>query len=737
MQQPNLFKRVLLGDSRFSKTHLRIFVIVFALVGVCIIARSFAVSPLSSISPLPSGLVLTPLDSTIKANWIPSSDRTVKWQVASVWTGDGNSANGSQLISSKVLSPTATAADMNGLRTGDTYTVKIQAIDSSGSLSDAVSATAATDPQSPMQNAAFFENFDAMPSGGDLDYNYFDVRTSDRIRPGDIHLDKVQAFVNERHFHTQLIGGEGGAAVLIRPRIPFDFTNRTGTIQFEVDTPGDLRVSGKWFEIVVSKDIVGDDFSLGHIDSGKFADSITFGFFRSGEGGLGCLETHPGKEAYCLNQPTIIVNIGGVQKEFQAPLDLTKSFFSPPNVRMPVVIKLSQTSAEMFLNGVSVAKATGFTLPFTKGNITFAHRSGYGTKVSTDTFTPQFPTLAFQLLHWETIQYDGPGGSFNPVVKTYVQPNCGTVVHYGRDYNAPVDNCPTFAPGGSVNLSIPDNLTQAKNARLIFNNNLNTGSGTAIISGHSVPITVTNHIDLEVPKNSTKQLDYVADVPLSWLHTGSNTIQLTYDNPAAKFTQVEMEVTFNQQRVLGNPPLNPSAQIGVTTPTFREERITSDPMQLTGTTYLYNGGTAAPVTYNASVITPKSTWLKITSPVTGTLTSPALGSRLTPLTFRVDYTHLNPITSSDGDIGVIKITGGVMPMYVAVIRQFFNQDARHPTVSSFPLITVFNKSAIPEYHGSSKQASTQPICAKESEIHSFSFNTVDIPQVTALDELAQ
>jgi hypothetical protein len=709
MRQPKLYKRVLFLDNRFSKTHLRIFVIVFALIGVSIIARSFAASPLPSVSPLPSGLVLTPLDSTIKANWIPSSDPAVKWQVASVWTGDGDPANGSQLISSKVLSPTATAADMNGLRTGDTYTVKIQTINSSDSLSDAVSATAATDPQSPMQNAAFFENFNAMPSGGDLDYNYFDVRTNDRLDSGGSHLDDTQAFVNERHFHTQLFGTQGQGAVLIRPRVPFDFTNRTGTIQFEVDIPGDLRATGKWWEVDVTKDVPGSQ--QGFQDTGGFTDSVTFGFFRDADPNNGnqalytCMQNNPGKEAYCLNQPVIIVNIGGVQQEFRAPLDLTKSFYSPSNVRMPVVIKLSQTSAELFLNGVSVVKASGFTLPFTKGNVLFMHRATYGTKITTNVTWPQFPIIGFQLLHWETIQYDGPAGSYNPVMKTYVQPNCGTVVHYSNDDKI-IDNCPSVSPGGSVTLNIPDSLSHTTHARLIFNNSLTSGSGTVSINGNSTPFVVTNHTDPQVA--NSLQTDYVADVPVSWLHTGSNTIQFQYSDSTAKFNQVELEATFNQQRVLGNPPLNPPVQIGVTIPTFREERITTDPMQLTSKTYLYNGGTATPVTYHASVITSDSTWLHVTSPTTGTLTSPALGGGLTPLTFSVDYTHLNPNTSLDGDIGVIKITGGVMPMYVVVIRQFFNQDARHPTVSSFPVTTIFNKSAIPDYHGSSEQASATP-----------------------------
>ena len=107
----------------------------------------------------PSNLTTLSLDSTIKANWTAPADPKVSWQVFSVWDQNGT------LISSKVLGNTATAADGNGLQTGAVYMIKVQSMDASGRLSKPVTATATTDAQAPMKNAAFFENFDDTPPG--------------------------------------------------------------------------------------------------------------------------------------------------------------------------------------------------------------------------------------------------------------------------------------------------------------------------------------------------------------------------------------------------------------------------------------------------------------------------------------------------------------------------------------------------------------------------------------------
>src|SRR6188768_3530897 len=76
----------------------------------------------------PTNLILTGLDSTIRANWTAPTDPNAAWQVFSVW--DGN-----KLIGTKILSKTANVADGNGLESSKQFTIKVQSMDSGGQLS--------------------------------------------------------------------------------------------------------------------------------------------------------------------------------------------------------------------------------------------------------------------------------------------------------------------------------------------------------------------------------------------------------------------------------------------------------------------------------------------------------------------------------------------------------------------------------------------------------------------------
>ena len=64
------------------------------------------------------------------------------------------------------------------------------------------------------------------------------------------------AFHSERHWHTQFIESQGQGGILVRPRVPVDFTNRTLTIEFEVDLPPvQSDIHDKWFEVQVSNQL--------------------------------------------------------------------------------------------------------------------------------------------------------------------------------------------------------------------------------------------------------------------------------------------------------------------------------------------------------------------------------------------------------------------------------------------------------------------------------------------------
>jgi hypothetical protein len=625
----------------------------------------------------PSGLQLQGLDSTIRANWTPSNDPNMAWQVVSFW-------DGGTLVGSKVVSKSAVAVDANGLQSNHTYTLKVQSMDGSGALSNPLQLNGSTDEQSPIRNAAFFENFDDSPHG-DLDSNYFDVRTSEKNAPSGASLDKRLVFNDQRHFHTQMIGGENHAGVIIRPRVPFDFTNRTGTFQFEVDMPPTQNITGKWFEINLTKDIAArqGEFGAFEADSGQFPNSIEFAIHHR-DAPIGS----PATDANGYNLPMISVNINGTRQQFFGTL----GEYSPTNVRVPVVLHISQTSAEMLINGQSVVKASGFILPFTRGNWTIAHRSSYSNRLFDGGYAPP---MLLQLIHWETIQFDGPDGSFNPVVRTYIQPGCDGLVNYDA-FDTSILGCPTFSGANqAITLNIADNVSQARSARLLFNSPASNGGGTVTVNG--------TQLRLSPPALPSEQTVSYLSVPVSALRQGTNQVVF---NTNASLAQVELEVVYSQARVIGNPPVTPMPEIALTTNNFMVQHLTTDPPIHTIRTFVYSQGSADALPYTAAVLAG-SNWLTIASGGAGTVQSIPAGGAIIPIVMNVDATKIPVTTNTDADgqqVGIIKVTGGYMPAYIGVLAVNYGRSTNVNIfpASSFPAGNVmFNKAAIPDYHGAS------------------------------------
>src|SRR4051794_25818922 len=86
-----------------------------------------------------SNLEVVPLDSTLHVTWTPSTDADTAWHVVSAWSG-------STLVQSKVVGKTGRVIQLNGLRSGDSYTVRVQAIKNDGNRSPGVEGVYATDP---------------------------------------------------------------------------------------------------------------------------------------------------------------------------------------------------------------------------------------------------------------------------------------------------------------------------------------------------------------------------------------------------------------------------------------------------------------------------------------------------------------------------------------------------------------------------------------------------------------
>jgi hypothetical protein len=708
-QKSRLSKRAdhsLLRGTGFSKSALAIFCVIFASIGAYVIYSSYAAAPPGT------NLTLTALDSTIRANWTAPTDPTVKWQVVSAWTGDGNTANGSKLVSSKVVGATSNVVDMNGLRSSDTYTIKLQSLDTGGNLSSPVTATVATDPQSPLKDAAFFDNFNDARDGS-LDNNYYDVRAWSVYGDTAGLVETRKAFVSERHYHTSVIESIGQGGIMIRPRAPVNLTNpngsaRVATFEFEIDVPPVQAAHGKWFEVHLSKDIPPshDAFGSGEVND-RMPNNIRFAIDRQTD------------KSQAYNVPNIQVNVDGVNRIFVGK----RSLFTPSNVRVPVVIKVSPTYSAMIVNGVTEVETSSsyyvptngvtdssFSLPFNVGHWSLMdvnYRSGYDGSV--EAATPQGPTITNQLSHWDVLQWDGASGSYNPVVKTYMQPPIGGKIcdGFATMFYHETPNCPPFMfdndTYAKVNLNIPtsDDVTKIRSAKLLFNGPLRKGM-TVKLNGNSLTTFAPrpNDEDQIQPLN----IYDLTPTQINQLKNGDNAFE--FSTPGlidyVGVSQLELEVIYNQPRTINNPPQDFMPMFGVTGNNFRVDNLINQPDSVvTGSTFLYAMGSAVPHNYTIQQISPDADpWFTITTPKTGSLNPVVLGGQAIPISWSIDFSKfINPPEDADaGRPAVIKISGGTMDVYVAVLAVKDQNTVAPNYMNIVSNSSIFNKAGIPDYH---------------------------------------
>jgi hypothetical protein len=618
----------------------------------------------------PANLQLLALDTSIHVTFDPSTDPATAFHLLSVWEG-------AQMQQSKVIGKTARSGQANGVEPGHTYTVRVYAMDINGGLSVPIQNVVTTDPQSPMRNAAFFENFNGL-APGDLDYNYFDIRTSQGTgqRPEDVdQAHKFLVFASERHFHTEMIGGVERGELYVRGRVPMDLSDGgTRTFQTEFDVSATHHSEGKWPEVhfvdAARVPWSAEEFGAGKADD--LVNSITFSV-RGDNGGS------------TSNLPIIEANVNGVPTTYRG----TTPIFTPGNVRLPIVIKLSRTRAEMYING-NLAIAANFTsqLPFTSGYWILAHRSWYSGRDRVSA-----PVIN-QVVHWDMMQFDGPAGSYSPLVRTYIQPGCPYIIH--NEHGA-IEGCRTvslnqFQRSYTMPFTINENAATARSAVLRLNGTASNGRLDLTVNGQPMTINMAN--------TGYQNVLNSASIPVSWLRTGANNLVFT-SNPAsnnADFSEVQLEVVYNQQRPATQPDhmdLVPMPMLQATANNFRIDHLRTDPNTYTATTYLYNIGSTQNLTYTAEVLNPRP-YMSL-SQTSGTLTSPSYGGGVTPLYMRFNFAGVS--TDDDGDVIIVRINGGVMPVYIGVMVVAAGASSAPPYITSFSLTNTFNKNAIPDYHG--------------------------------------
>jgi hypothetical protein len=79
--------------------------------------------------------------------------------------------------------------------------------------------------------------------------------------------------------------------------------------------------------------------------------------------------------------------------------------------------------------------------------------------------------------------------------------------------------------------------------------------------------------------------------------------------------------------------------------------------------------------------------------------SPSFGGGVTPLYMRFNFNGVS--TDDEGDVIVLRVNGGVMPVYIGVLVVASGATTAPSFITSFTTSSSFNKDAIPDYHGAS------------------------------------
>ncbi len=656
------------SDSKFRSRELRVVLILVVPLLLLSGVLSFVQPSLTKASPT-NGYAqsniqvaqVVSLDSTLHVNWTPTTDPSAQYQLMVV-------RDQGTVQQAKVIGRTLGVAQANGLIPGRTYNVTVYDMGVTGVLTSVATATAATDPQSPMRNAAFYDDFNSLHHG-DFDYNYYDIRT-EGCGPEEDLTENRAAFLMEGHWHTQMVCAGNVSGVDIRPRTQLDFTGRTGTIQFEVDDPPVMTSHGKWWSVHVTQNEPSLPSSFGDSTGDQFPNSVEFGVYENADRP----NYTPG-----FNLPFIAVNVNGSIQRFVA----SEGVLSPSNVRLPVVLKISRTTAEMWINGVRVVQASGFTLPFEKGWVILGQKNYGAGKVDYE----RQPSMILQLNHWETLQFDGPEGTYSPLMKTFIQPGCDGSADDGHNV---IVGCSAFVDdhrtSNSFTFALGSEAASARSVRLLVNGK-DPSSFTAILNGHSQQVSITNYEGGDFEQINAWSLNP------TWLVNGTNTLTINAPGASYGLAQVELEVVFNQPHVLTEPTqFVPHPLMALTNGNFRVEHVPGDPIVHTLTTYVYSQGIVGTIPFSATVVSGGE-WLSIT-PGFGLLQSPAEGGGLQALTMSVNFSGID-----DNAEGIIRIDGAEMPAYIGVYAVREDSRTQFTQIDPSYYITNFNKNAIPDYHG--------------------------------------
>jgi hypothetical protein len=330
------------------------------------------------------------------------------------------------------------------------------------------------------------------------------------LPPNDIFMCGVEVPESE-HFMDTLNDDDNYIFNSERILQPFDFTNRTGKIVFDVDA----KTSGShgwWIEMWITPDPVpGPHADEGHIVNVQNAIGLFWQGDCDGNGGV-ITGGQTGSGAVSMDRIQIVRN--GVDSSAGSG-DLGMSMHqlvclpTIPDMRNHFEIKINQQHLEVWgsnpdgTNLREISYADNLNIPFSVGYIHFQDSHYDALKAFNCGCVDENITY-----HWDNIGFDGP---VLPTPRIYPVPDSGVMLdrtHENLGYFMSSDQTPV-----GVTLKNVD-LTSASAATLTFNLFVDAGASFRLNGGawHSVP-------------NAFNWSTHVIPVSLSELKTGNNLLE--------------------------------------------------------------------------------------------------------------------------------------------------------------------------------------------------------------------
>lgn len=360
------------------------------------------------------------------------------------------------------------------LKEGEIYQARVSAMDSFGGLStasDIVSfrhdSTRVDDRRRRMNG--FFDDFNT-PMGA------FNELLWNQAYSGCADGDKVGQHVNsEFHGHNVLttIHCDRGVANS-RARKVFDFTNRTGVIEFDLD--GSKGTRQLWYLDLIAAEgnLAGaEDYSRKRDITGHVALDATKDAFADPPHMLRLLQGFKQVSLQYVKADGNIVNLTDIYRNGACGENLnycqdsngeSRNLEPLNNIRKPWRIELSKNRIQVFIESIRVIDAdlnaqNGIIpaggLPYQKVHAIWLFFS-YNTAKE---------NIAGAMVHWDNFGWDQVGVDFDPVVHNYTDGITGSGSYTGNNCCGPAAS---LTQPHTTTVPIPDPINQPYQAELMF-----------------------------------------------------------------------------------------------------------------------------------------------------------------------------------------------------------------------------------------------------------------------------